>query len=156
MNVSVEDSNTREAMVQSLVGGALRKELGIESADLQIGLDVARRHLQRGAAAEAMRIYVALVLCDPMVVDFQVGLANCALQLEENPLALQAASAVIALAPRDSRGYLLSGRACLALGHQAEAEEDLRDAVTFGQAERNAVVVNDARQLLQTLAAINA
>ncbi|QJP15549.1 tetratricopeptide repeat protein [Starkeya sp. ORNL1] len=156
MNVSVEDSNTREAMVQSLVGGALRKELGIESADLQIGLDVARRHLQRGAAAEAMRVYVALVLCDPMVVDFQVGLANCALQLEENPLALQAASAVIALAPRDSRGYLLSGRACLALGHHAEAEEDLRDAVTFGQAERNAVVVNDARQLLQTLAAINA
>ncbi len=46
MNVSVEDSNTREAMVQSLLGGALRKELGIESADLQIGLDVARRHLQ--------------------------------------------------------------------------------------------------------------
>lgn len=156
MNVSVEDRNANEEMARSLVGGALRRELGVELSDLKLGLDVARRHLQRGAADEALRIYVALVLCEPTEVDFQVGLANCALQLEENALALQAASAVIALAPRDSRGYLLSGRACLALGHQAEAEEDLRDAVTLGLVDRNATVVNDARRLLQSIAPANA
>jgi Flp pilus assembly protein TadD len=154
MNVSVEDSNTREAMVRSLLGGALRKELGIENADLQIGLDVARRHLQRGAAAEAMRVYVALVLCDPMVVDFQVGLANCALLAEENHLALQAASAVVALAPSDPRGYFLSGRACLGLGSFAEAAEDLTDAVEFGRKAHNATIVNEANVLLQKVAAL--
>jgi len=94
---------------------------------------------------------VALVLCEPTNIDFQVGLANCALLLNQHHLALQAASAIVALAPSDARGYFLSGRACLALGHYAEAAEDLRDAVEFGRNARDPVIAEEASQLLQKL-----
>jgi tetratricopeptide (TPR) repeat protein len=136
------------------VNGAIRKELGLEAIDLQAGLAVAKNYLKRGAHLEAMRTYVALVLCEPANVDCQVGLANCALLMEEHHLALQAASAIVAMAPSDARGYLLSGRACLGLGHLAEAAEDLRDAVEFGRSSRDSAIVNEANQLLQKLASM--
>src|SRR5262249_28810721 len=119
--------------------------------DLQPGLDIAKNHLQRGAFAEAMKMYVALVLCEPMNSDFQVGLANCALQMQEFHLALQAASAIVALAPSDPRGYFLSGRACFGLGHFAEAKEDFTDAIEFGRKSKNAMIVNEASELLQKI-----
>src|SRR5690349_18366954 len=72
--------------------GAIRKALGLEPADLRLGLDVARNQLQKGAVNEAFRIYAALVVCDPSDAELQVGLANCALHVGENNLALQAAS----------------------------------------------------------------
>ena len=55
------------------------------------------------------------------------------------------------MAPADPRGYLLSGRACLGLGHLAEAAEDLRDAVDFGRKSRDPLIVDEASKLLQTL-----
>lgn len=146
---------TTADMQRAIVEGSIRKELGLEPGDLRLGLDVARNMLHRGAIGEALRLYAALVLCEPAGVDFQVGLANCALQAGESDLALHAASAVIALAPRDPRGYLLSAKACLALGRVTEAEEDLKDAVAFGRDARNAAIVEDASGLLQRLASLN-
>lgn len=140
-----------DELAQALVEGALGKAFKMEPEHLRFGLHVARQHMQRGALGEALQLYSALVICMPTEVDFQVGLSNCALEVGENALALQAASVVIALAPRDCRGYLLSARACLGLGHASEAQEDLRDAISFGMSERNADVVADARRLLQSL-----
>jgi Flp pilus assembly protein TadD len=125
-----------------LAEGAFRKELGLEAKDLRVGLNVAKNLLDRGQASEALRIYVALVLCNPTDVDFQIGLANCALRLEEPHLALQSASAVIALKPDEPRGYFLSGSACLMLGNFDEAAEDFRDAVRFGRDARDHKVVD--------------
>lgn len=135
----------------ALLNGHIRDALGLASEDLAIGLEVARNLLQRGATAEALRVYAGLILCEPTNPTFQAGLANCALVAEEYHLALQAASAVIALAPRDPRGYLISGRACLGLGAFGEAGEDLRDAVTLGREARDAVAVEEARRLLDAL-----
>lgn len=140
-------------LTRVLLEGGVGKQFGLTLPQLRLGLDVARHQLQRGAFNEAIRLYATLVLCAPTEVDFQVGLANCALKMDTPALALQAASAVIALAPRDSRGYLLSARACIALGQPVEAKEDLDDAVRFGQAERNAEIVAEARRLLLSLEA---
>lgn len=142
------------AMLQFITGG-LRKELGLESIDLMAGLDIARNHLKRGATPEAMRIYATLVLCEPANIEFQAGLANCALVMGEYHLALQAASALIALAPTDPRGFFFSGRACMGLGHYPEAVEDLGDAVQLGRKAMNAAIVNEANGLLEKLAALS-
>lgn len=136
---------------KDFVRGRIRDELNLKSADLAIGLDVAKNLLKRGAPAEALRIYAGLILCEPANVEVQVGLANCALLVEEPHLALQAASVVVALAPRDPRGYLLSGRACISLGALDEAAEDLGDAVRFGREARDSLVVEEARRHLQAL-----
>jgi Flp pilus assembly protein TadD len=134
--------------------GAIRKALGLEPDDLRLGLDVARNQLQKGAAGEAFRIYAALVVCDPSDPELQVGFANCALHLGENNLALQAASAIVALAPSDPRGYFFSGSACLALGHVAEAKEDLTEAVERARHSKNALICAEAKKLLERLAAL--
>lgn len=134
-----------------LLDGELRKQLGLSSEQLRVGLAVARNHLARGAYAEAFRIYASLVLCDPMNVDFQVGLANCAGLMGEHHVALQAASAIIALAPADPRGYLLSGRSCLMIGSFAEAQEDLTDAMRHAEITGSDVVTREARHLLDRL-----
>jgi tetratricopeptide (TPR) repeat protein len=149
-----QGSDDVNAFMASFADGAIRKQLGLQSIDLQAGLEIAKNYLKRGAHLEAMRTYVALVLCEPMNVDFQVGLANCALQMNQHHLALQAASAVVAMAPSDARGYFLSGRACLALGHLAEASEDLRDAIEKAKNSQDKVIVTEATQLLQKLAAL--
>jgi Flp pilus assembly protein TadD len=154
MDASGKPGNGISHEITELLGGSLRKELGLETIDLMAGLEVAKNHLKRGAIPEAMRIYATLVLCEPTNVDFQVGLANCALLAEENHLALQAASAIVALAPADPRGYFLSGRACLGLGSFTEAAEDLTDAVEFGRKAHNATIVNEANVLLQKVAAL--
>lgn len=137
---------------QRIFAGAIREGLGLTSEDLRLGLTVARNQLMRGARLEALRTYVALVMCEPGNVDFQLGLANCAAAIGEFHLTLQAASAVIALDPRHPRGYYLSGRACLALGYRDEAQEDLDDAVEFGRAARDAKTVAAAQKLLRQLA----
>lgn len=140
-----------EAEAQAFVAGRIRDEIGLKSADLVVGLEVARNLLKRGATQEALRTYAGLILCEPANIEVQTGLANCALQLGEHHLALQAASVVVALAPRDPRGYLLSGRACIGLRAYAEAEEDLNDAITQGREAREAGLVEEARRLLQAM-----
>jgi Flp pilus assembly protein TadD len=128
--------------------GEIRKILGLEPIDLRLGLDVARNQLMKGALADAFRTYAALVMCDPSDPELQVGLANCALHLGENSIALQAASAVVSLASSDPRGYYFSGRACLALGHLTEAEEDLTKTVELAAHPKHATVLDEARKFL--------
>jgi Flp pilus assembly protein TadD len=156
MDAPMKPGNGVSKEISEFIAGSLRKELGLQTIDLMAGLEVAKNHLKRGDIPQAMRIYATLVLCEPANVDFQVGLANCALLAEENHLALQAASAVVALAPSDPRGYFLSGRACLGLGSFAEATEDLTDAVEFGRKALDATIVNEANLLLQRVAALRA
>lgn len=143
--------NGDDEILAALLRGDLRDKLGLDSGQLRVGLSVARNHLTRGAPLDALRIYVPLVLCEPTNVDFQIGLANCAGLLGEHHLALQAASAVIALAPRDARGYLLSGRSCLAIGAFSEAKEDLEDALAL--AGSDTAVAGEATLLLDRIAA---
>jgi predicted Zn-dependent protease len=137
------------------VNGDLRKKLGLNVKDLRVGLDVAQVMLQRDDTSGAMRIYLALVLCEPKEVDFQVGLANCALLMNEPHVALQAASVVIALSPRDPRGYFLSGRSCMDIGSRTEAKEDFADAIRWGKAANDAGIVAQAQVFLDVLEAKN-
>lgn len=134
--------------------GAVRKALGLEPVDLRLGLDVARNQLQKGAPIEAFGTYAALVVCDPSDPELQAGLANCALLLGENSLALHAASAIVALAPSDPRGYFFSGRACLAMGQLAEATEDLTEAIRLAGGPQGdaAAIREEARKLLDRIA----
>ncbi|MBR0988347.1 pathogenicity island protein [Bradyrhizobium liaoningense] len=136
--------------------GAVRKALGLEPVDLRLGLDVARNQLQKGAPIEAFRTYAALVVCDPSDPELQAGLANCALVLGENSLALHAASAIVALAPSDPRGYFFSGRACLAMGQLAEAIEDLTESMRLARAPRGdaPAILEEARKLLDRIAVL--
>lgn len=138
-------------LFHQFVNGQLGKELGLTSDQLAIGLTVAKNHIARGAPADALRIYVGLVLCEPLNVDFQVGLSNCASALGEHHVALQAASTVIALAPADPRGYLLSGRSCMMIGAFEEAMEDLADAERHAAGTGNELVAREAAQLRERL-----
>ena len=142
--------NGDDDSLAALLRGEMRDKLGLSSEQLRVGLSVARNHLTRGAPLDALRIYVALVLCEPTNVDFQIGLANCAGLLGEHHLALQAASVVIALAPKDARGYLLSGRSCLGIGAFSEAKEDLEDALALAGAD--SAVASEAMLLLGRIA----
>lgn len=142
-----------EEALRAFMNGAFADRLGLGPDDIQVGLDVAQGLMRRGAFAQALRFYAAMVMCRPSDVDLQIGLSNCALQLGENHLALQAASVAVALAPSGARGYYLSARACLGLGFIDEAREDLRDAVRFGQQARDGVVVEEARRLSEALPA---
>ncbi|PDT90807.1 pathogenicity island protein [Bradyrhizobium sp. Y36] len=134
--------------------GAVRKALGLEPVDLRLGLDIARNQLQKGAPIEAFQTYAALVVCDPSDPELQAGLANCALLLGENSLALHAASAIVALAPSDPRGYFLSGRACLAMGQLTEANEDLTEAMRLARGPQGdaAAILDESRKLLDRIA----
>lgn len=143
--------NGDDETLSALLRGELRAKLGLSTEQLRIGLSVARNHLTRGAPLEALRIYVAMVLCEPSNVEFQIGLANCAGLLGEHHLALQAASAVIALAPKDARGYLLSGRSCMMISAFSEAKEDLEDALALAGSDQ--AVAGEAKLLLSRIAA---
>jgi len=151
--VTREPAATLADTMALLVSGHLGKELGLTGEQLRLGLNVARNHLARGVPAEAMRIYAALVLCEPLNIDFQVGLSNCAGLLGEHHIALQAASAVIAIGPTDPRGYLLSGRSCLMLNSFTEAKTDLEDALHFAGLAGNDDVAGEAKALLERLSA---
>lgn len=133
------------------ISETIRKRFSLEPFDVQVGLEVAGSYLRDGAIDQAFRTFILLVLQDPCEPVSQIGLAHCALQVGQSELALQAASMVIALAPSDPRGYFLSGQACLALRHFAEAKEDLLNAAEFGRQVNNTAVVADADRLLASL-----
>lgn len=134
-----------------IVDAKIGERLGLETADLKVGLEVAKSFLDRGAPEKAMQIYVALVLCQPTVAEFQIGLANCALRMDEYYVAMQAASAVIAMEPANPRGYFLSGRACMALGLNDEAIEDFTEAAKFAKLSNDRLIIGEAERLLATL-----
>ncbi len=128
-----ESFQVDQQLNDALLSGALSKELGLGERELGLALGVANLKLRSGNPSKALQMYAMLVLCKPTNVDFQCALANCALQLQEYEVALQAASAVVAMAPADCRGYYFSGAACLGLGQFGDAKEDIVDAITFAE-----------------------
>ncbi len=134
------------AAAEALLSGALRERLGLSADDIGLGLAVASHTLGR-QPREALKLYAALILCDPINVACQMGLAHCALLAEEPHLALQAASVVIALAPDDPRGHLLSARACIALGNVRDAREDLASASDVAHRVGDAAALAEADRL---------
>ncbi|MCP8939518.1 hypothetical protein NK718_13410 [Alsobacter sp. SYSU M60028] len=131
MNANTLPPAPVQAALGDLSASSAATALGLGRAELAAGLALIDSQLRQGAAAEAFRSACALVLCDPGVMAHQLALSHCALLNAEPELALQAASAAIVLAPADPRGYLASAKAYLALGHEAEAREDLQEAVRF-------------------------
>ncbi|MEO9530027.1 hypothetical protein [Roseibium sp.] len=131
--------------------GGVRTELGLEENDLEAVLGVANMKLKAGDQATAQRMYLALVLCDPGNFKFQQGLANVCLKTGEFDAVVQTASVMVMLKPDDPTGYYFSGAACLALGHLAEAREDITDALAFAQQKQDAVLVGECRRLLLQL-----
>lgn len=137
--------------VTQIWNGALREELGLDAEDLQIALGVANMKQKVGDDLSALRMYMALSLCEPRNCDFLQGLANQTLKMSLYDAALQAGSAMIALKPADPFGYYFSGSACMALGHIEEGREDIGDALTFATAVGNETLARECRRLLQQL-----
>lgn len=137
---------------KAFLDGAVRDALELDPDDLQIALALAGRDVERGAYPRALRTYATLTLCEPRNAEFQLGLANCAMRMEQYELGLQAATLAIAFAPADPRAWLVSGRCRVGLGRPAdEARHDLAEAEELGLAARNAAIVGDARRLLAAL-----
>jgi len=130
-----------------LMNGALAKELGIGEPERNLALAMANTKLTAGKAEKAFPDYAMLVLCRPWDVDLQCGLANCALQLKEYDVALQAASSIIALDPTDCRGYYFSAAACLGLGYNDEAKEDISDALRFAESSPHRAFYDASQKL---------
>lgn len=112
----------------------LAARFGLSSTDL---LPIARKAAQKLGSQEveeALQLFAQLVLACPDNRDFQIGLAEAALLADQPALALQAATAAIAYQPERADGYLLSGRACLALDDRAAAQEDFAEALSRARA----------------------
>lgn len=155
MNASIDRTGAEASPIgggddirRAIADGALAKQYGLEVGDLRVGLTVAGNLLRRGQADEALRLYVALVLCAPRELDFQLGLANCALLAGQNYLAIQAAAVLIAGRPDDPQGYFISGRACLATGNEEEAREDFGEAIRCARKTGDLTILREAELLL--------
>lgn len=133
--------------------GALTQSLGLTQEDLDCVAVVAINTLKRGAVKDALALFTTLVFCDPHRAGFLAGVSHCAYLRQAYDLSLRSAAAVIALEPSKARGYFLSGRACLALGHLQEAAEDLRDAVEFARRQRDHTLLSAAENLLRKVPA---
>lgn len=144
---SPEKPEEQHNLLQELIEGGVRKSLGLSREDVHVGLDLAKSQLQKGQHAEAFKTYATMILLDPIDPELQIGFANCALVVGENSLALQAASAAIVQMPEDCRGYLLSGKACLALGLKDECKEDFIKAMELSDG-KNMIVTKAAKKYL--------
>lgn len=128
---------------------SLSKLLGLEVKHLLVGLDIAAGMLRRGEQDKAMRMYAALVFCEPTEIRFQVGLASCALEMKEYHLAMQAASAIVSFFPDNPVGYFISGRAAFGLRDLDAAIGDLREAVRLAEAAGDTAMQRDAASILE-------
>lgn len=143
-----------QSLLKKLSENNLSRQLGLEDDSLNIALNLANTHILNGLPLRAFEIYSGLVLLNPLNIDVQIGLANCATELGEHDLAIQAAAAVIVTAPADPRGYLLSGKNCLMIGSYKEAREDLEDALNLSASDtssQGAEIVREATSLISRL-----
>jgi Flp pilus assembly protein TadD len=143
--------DTPEAMFEAYMRGAFRDELGLESGDLDLMLDLARQKMVAGKLGEAIAIYSHIVFIEPGNSNYLLGLANCAIEAGSHNLALYAASLLVAIDPENPRAYYFSGVACKALGHLAEAEEDFRDALRLAEESSDALVIARSKVFLAGL-----
>lgn len=130
---------------------ALWREIGLDRQDLQVALRVARGQAEQANFTDALRSYSAIMMCDPEDVDAQVGFAGCAIELDLFEAALQAAAIVMASAPADPRGHLLSGLACRGLGLDDEARRDFVEAERAAEAAGMAALAAEAGRRLAAL-----
>jgi predicted Zn-dependent protease len=134
---------------RQLVDVPIIERLGLTEAHFSASYAKAMEKLETGDIPAAFRDIAGLVLMAPTSVQFQLGLAQVALQAGVPELAMQAAAAIIALAPDRPEGFLLSGQACLAMGEPALAREDLADAIALADKNpRYAALGRIARQSL--------
>lgn len=130
-----------------LVDEPIIERLGLTEAHFSATYAKAMEKLEAGDVPAAFRDMASLVLLAPTSVQFQLGLAQVALQANVPELAMQAAAAIIAFAPDRPEGFLLSGQACLAMGEPGLAREDLADAIALADANpRYAALGRIARQ----------
>ena len=132
----------------SLTDGALAEALGFSEAVLQIAAASANAKLVAGDMKSAMSTYAMLVLCAPLNIEYQCGLAASALQEQKFEVVIRSASMVIAHSPSDYRGYYLSGLACFGLGHVKEAHEDIEQAHEFASRKGNSIVTDHCKMLI--------
>ncbi|WP_163850639.1 hypothetical protein [Pseudooceanicola aestuarii] len=129
----------------------IRDRLGLKDGDLKGAALAGKRALDQGQALEALNIFRTLVLLDPLAIDPQIGLAEAALAGGLNELAMQCASVVVAQAPRRAEGYLLSGRAAMAMGETDVAQEDLAEAQRHAEEAGATDLAAEARNCLARL-----
>ncbi|SDR15015.1 tetratricopeptide repeat protein [Pseudovibrio sp. Tun.PSC04-5.I4] len=142
-----------EEDIKAIAMGAIGRSLGLSKDDIKPGLVMAKGLMDAGRVEKAFEIYTGLVLLEPTNVDVQLGLANCAVQLQRYSLAIQAASVAMIMDPTSPRPYYFSGVACLALGHFDEAKEDLTDVLKLAKDRKDAEMLQSAKKLLDGLVA---
>ena len=131
----VMDNKEILALVQQeMVEEPIMARLGLAEDHFHGVMVGASRKLAAGKPMEALQDYSNLVLISPLSVEFQIGLADSASQAGFPELAMQAAAFVIQNAPDRPEGYLLSGKACLAMGEPELAKEDFSDALAKAEA----------------------
>ena len=132
-----------------LVDEPIIERLGLTEAHFAPVYTRAMERMESGDTGAAFRDMAHLVLIAPTSVQFQLGLAQVALRVDLPEVAMQAAAAIIALAPDRPEGFLLSGQACLAMQEPDLAREDLTDAITRADTHpRYAALAKIARQTL--------
>ncbi len=122
-------------VIDLLLDGVIALEIGFGRSELDIALATANQRLLSGDSKKALEIYAFLVFLQPLEVEYQCGLANCAIQLREYEIALYASSSIVGLAPLDCRGFYFSAAACLGLGLLDEAREDIAYALALAKNE---------------------
>lgn len=144
-----------DPIATELVENPLLARLGLEPSDLYGPMMQARNELLAGNAEGAFQKFARLVLVDPMNVEFQLGMGEAALALELPEIAMQSAALIITEAPDRPEGFLLSGRACLAMGEPALALEDLADAESRAQTAGNEAMARAVSQLAAAARALS-
>lgn len=142
-----------QAMLEAIARGEFGHRAGLDKRHLDLASVIANDLMRRGAALEATRLFATIVLCDPTHREGQIGLATGGLEVGEPYVAIQAAAALIAAAPTDPLGYLLSGKACRMAEEWSEAREDLQRASELARAAGQGSILAEAQMLLGSLEA---
>ena len=124
-------SAERFAMIEAYAAGELRKKLGLSPQILAMGLKHALGLLEVGRAEDALRLCAGIVLIEPGNINHLAALANSAIATGKAEVALNTASLMVILEPRNPLGYYFSALGCIGLDRMVEAQEDLRDALGF-------------------------
>lgn len=142
-----------EFLQKTFIDEKLTTKLGLQTKDVAAILGVAIGKSKSGRHEEALQLYSIAVLLDPTEPIHQMALAECGLDLGKYDLAIHAASAVIALAPSDPRGYYLSGRACVGLERPSEALIDFDDAILYAEKRGDRTMQIEAMKMKKAISA---
>lgn len=159
MTHPTDDEAFRPAFAFSERALAILKRLAEQDFSNILGLDEFSRGMAfnraaalvlQGRTEEAFQIYTALAMLSPLDSEALIGMARCAMTMLDHDSAMHIAAAIIAIAPTDPRGFLISGKSCFMLGLFDEALEDLRDAQRLAAGDIG--LTEDASRLLRLVA----